>query len=331
MRARPAGWLVLVAVLTVQTTSDAYLHLTGRSQGRVVATKWGRSTVAWHVADRGAPGVPATALQSAVARAAATWEAVPTAAIGFEFAGFTAARPLDDDGRTTVGFEDASDLERVLAATSFVVDVDTGEIVEADVFFNTRFAWSTAQAGDPAAFDLESVAVHEIGHVLGLGHSALGETEVLPTGRRVIASGAVMFPISLGRGSTADRTLQADDVGGVSALYPADGFTARTGTLQGRVVRDGRPVPGAHVVAFHPVTGDLVGGFALGDDASFRIAGLAPGAYVLRVEPLDDVDVESFFARSATDLDFRPTFHDRHVIVPAGGASAMVEVAVSAK
>jgi hypothetical protein len=37
-----------------------------------------------------------------------------------------------------------------------------------------------------------------------------------------------MFPISLGRGCHKDRTLQPDDIAGVSDLYPAGGFRETT-------------------------------------------------------------------------------------------------------
>ena len=80
----------------------------------------------------------------------ATWEAVPTASIAFQFAGFTSAVPFDDDGISVFGFDAQPDLDRVLGATTFVVDMLTGEIVESDVFFNSIFTWSTAAAGEPA-------------------------------------------------------------------------------------------------------------------------------------------------------------------------------------
>jgi hypothetical protein len=96
------------------------------------------------------------------------------------------------------------------------------------------------------------------------------------------------------------------------------------------VTKGGAGVRGAHVVAFNPRTGSLVGGFTLNDDGSFTIAGLEAGPHVLRVEPLDDGDVESFFDRSFNvDLDFRVRFHDRIVVVPQGGGARNVEVAVS--
>jgi hypothetical protein len=310
----------------------AYLHLGFDTPAGPVRLQWADAPVRWRATERGTDNVTAPQFQEAVARAFATWQAVPTARIAFQFGGFTRAEPFVDDGESVLGFQHEPDLERVLGATTFVFDVDTGELVEADVFFNSAFAWSTASGGEADRVDLESVALHEIGHVVGLGHSAIGETEPRPTGgRRVLGSGAVMFPIALGRGLTTDRVLQPDDVAGVSVLYPDGGFDDRTGVIRGRVRRGSGAVPGAHVVAFNPATGDLVGGFALGDDGAFQIRGLSPGPYVLRAEPLDDADVESFFSRAEVDVDFQVTFHDRLIVAPRGGANVTFDVMVRAK
>lgn len=325
--------VALALALAVPQPALAYLKFSARTlRGNIVTLRWAPQSVRWFVTERGAPGVSAAEFQSAMARAFATWQAVPSATIAFEFGGFTRAEPFEDDSTSVLGFQDQPELERVLGATGFVIDVLTGEIVESDVFFNTAFEWSTAAAGQSGRFDLESTAVHEIGHLLGLGHSALGETEVQPTGgRRVLASSAVMFPISLGRANTADRELQPDDIAGVSDLYPADDHRDRTGAARGRVTKDGEPVFGAHVVAFNPQTGELIGGFSVNEDGEFEITGLTPGPHVIRVEPLDDADIDSFFDEEEIDIDFRVAYHDRLFVAPRGGVGERFDVAVRPK
>lgn len=326
MKALP---LALVAALASVSPAHGYLHF---DVGNGTRLKWDDQPVRWFATDRGVAGVSASEFQTTLQRAFETWEAVPSASISFQFVGFVSAEPFDDDGINVLGFQFEPDLERVLGATGFVVDIQTGEIVESDVFFNSAFPWSTAAAVEENRVDLQSVAVHEIGHLLGLGHSALGETEAQAAGgRSVLGSGAVMFPISLGRGSTADRELQPDDIAGVSDLYPDGGFRSSTGAVRGRVVRNGRGIQGAHIVTFNPRTGALIGGFSLGDGGEFQIAGLTPGAHVVRVEPLDDADLESFFSVEDVDVDFRVTYHPRLFVAPAGGVGERIDIAVQPK
>jgi hypothetical protein len=225
------------------------------------------------------------------------------------------------------------DLDRTLGATSFVVDTSTGEVLESDIFFNSApFPWSVAQAGETGRFDVESIALHEIGHLHGLAHSALGETELRAGGRRVIAAEAVMFPIAFSAGSIDGRTLKADDIAGISEIYGTTAFTRDTGSISGRVTKSDKGVLGAHIVAFNPNTGKMVGGFSLTEDGSFVIAGLSPGPYVLRVEPLDDGDIESFFDPSLNiDVDFKVKFYEKLVVAPRGGGTGGVEIKVAAK
>lgn len=325
--------LVALILWMSAAPAQAYLKLTFRVGAQATTVRWRTTPARWFATNRGVSGVSAADFQAAAARAFATWEGVPTASIAFQFVGFTSAGPEEDDDLSVLGFMNEPDLDRVLGATSFVLDVSTGEIVESDIFFNAAFPWSVSPTGDPARFDLQSVALHEIGHFLGLGHSALGETELQPAGgRRVTASGAVMFPVAFGRGNTLDRQLQPDDIAGVSDLYPDGDFRKETGAARGRVVRNGTGILGAHVVAFNPQTGELIAGFTLNQQGEFEIAGLKPGPHVIRVEPLDDGDPESFFGRGdPVDVNFLTTFYPRLFVVPAGGVGEHFTVAVRPK
>lgn len=326
---------LLAIFLTVPAEpAFAYLKFGTRVNGRQVTLKWVQTPVRYFVSSRSAiPGVSVDDFQAAVGRAFTQWQAVPTSAIAYQFAGLIAALPGEEDGLSTLGFRNRPELDRVLASTNFLVDISSGALLESDIFFNSSFSWSTAPAGELGRFDLESIALHEIGHLSGLGHSALGETELREGGgRRVLGAEAVMFPIAFGSGTIAGRTLKADDIAGISDLYPDSNFTASTGSISGTVTKDGQPIFGAHIVAFDPATGSMVATFSLNTQGQFSINGLSPGPHVIRVEPLDDAEIDSFFDASlAVDVDFKVAFLDRLVVVAGGGDRGGVTANVSRK
>jgi len=332
MRRALALTAIAAASITFAPAVGAYLKLGTQLSSGLVNVRWKTFPIRYFVTNRDVPGVTAPQLQQAVDRAFATWGAVPNVALSSQFAGFTATGPVGGDGMNVIGFQDRPDLDRVLGATSFTVDTVTGEIVESDIFLNSRFPWSVSAGGDTGRQDVESIALHEIGHLHGLGHSALGETELLAGGgRRVIGAEAIMFPIAFTAGSL-NRSLRADDVAGISDVYGNDRFRNATGSIAGRVTKSGAGVLGAHIVAFNPASGKMVGGFTLAGDGTFAIAGLEPGPHVVRVEPLDDGDAGSFLSASlAIDLDFKPAFYNKLVAVPRGGTARSIEVKVEPK
>ncbi len=333
MNRRVTGALIL-CVLSVGAvaTTQAYLKLGVLTPNGVVGIRWTRP-IQYFVTNRDVDGVTAPQLQATVSRAFGTWASVPGVTLTHGFSGFTVSEPFVADGINVIGFRARPDLQRTLAAATFEIDELTGQIIESDIFFNTAFSWSTAAAGQAPRYDLESVGLHEVGHLLGLGHSGLGETEVTSTGgRRVLGKRAVMFPIAYPAGNVEDRTLEADDRAGLGDIYASGAASAGRGAIGGRITLGGTGFFGAHVTALNTRTGELVGGFTLNNNGEFTIGHLTPGLYVVRAEPLDDADVTSYFDEETTvNINFRPAYYSSLVAVPRGGSGPRIEIKVVSK
>ena len=109
---------------------------------------------------------------------------------------------------------------------------------------------------------------HEFGHALGLQHSmtsSLMSTEVT-------------------RGTTKSKPLAADDIAGISLLYPKSDFAFTTGSISGRVAIGSEPAHMASVVALS-AEGAAVSALS-NPDGTYRIDGLPPGSYYVYTHPL---------------------------------------------
>ncbi|HEX6272520.1 MAG TPA: matrixin family metalloprotease [Polyangiaceae bacterium] len=94
-----------------------------------------------------------------------------------------------------------------LALTTITYSVETGEIYDADVEFNShQSTFTTTDEPLEIISDFQSVATHEIGHVLGLSHSE--------------RSTAVMRGTGYSEGSIDLRTLTDDDITGICDVFP---------------------------------------------------------------------------------------------------------------
>lgn len=180
-----------------------------------------------------------------------------------------------------------------------------GTIVDKDILFNADASFATPQQA--GAFDLRSVATHEVGHLLGLDHSGVRD--------------ATMYFVQLPGAEGA--SLDADDQSAIAAAYPAADLLSAFGAIRGSVVRDttGLPVGGALVTAVRlegdSAVVDTVACDFTDEDGTFAIFRLPPGSYGIHVQALDGSVLDGMVAgfvsarlASVTGFPFESEFHN---------------------
>jgi PKD repeat protein len=153
----------------------------------------------------------------------APWEAVGSSSFTANYLGTTLDGGFNgNDGQNTISFDDPdNDLGSSTLGLTFVWFFGSSEgnftvtggrvfdqIIDSDIVFNDEDFTFVPGTDTPGVFDydLQSVAAHEIGHLLGLFHPPIFD--------------ATMYAF-ISRGDTSRRTLHFDDEDGVSYIYTA--------------------------------------------------------------------------------------------------------------
>ena len=245
--------------------------------------------IPYWIHEKGAPRISNGSDFAAVQASFQVWENIQTANIKFTFRGTTTAGIVGHDGMNVVTFTDTSAPlgSSTIAATFSFFRTENGQTVfdEADIAFNPVIDFSTS--GETNKFDIQSVLTHEIGHLLGLDHSGLVSSVMVPFG----------VPSQLDQ-----RTLAYDDIAGIMEMY---GTASETGQIRGTIEADGTPVFGAHVVAVNSDGTPIVSTVSQ-RDGSYLLRFLPPGSYGVYAEPLDGpvtrLNLGGFFSSVRTNL-----------------------------
>ncbi len=325
---------LLIALCVIAAPVSAYVPLTvSFSDGEAVIAHWRDSAFpVTVVASEGLSpdiggGRDVEALQSALN----TWSSVDGSNARLRYGGEGDVQAGIIDGINAIEFTTAPGLDLSGAITvSYLLIDDDGVISEADILVNNRRYTFNTDGGN-VGLDLETALLRELGHLLGLDSSPIGEMEFSGGQQATVADdSAVMYPVPRGPTQLA-RSLTEDDKAAVAAIY-SNGSSR--GSISGRVTtQSGIPVFGAHVVVFEPVDQVLVGAVTL-PDGTYTVGGLPPGRYVMRVEPLESpADASSLGGIYSTLSDlvnssFRPAFLERYVDVVAGSEAGGVNLEV---
>lgn len=220
------GLLTLVAGLTVAPKAEAFTYIQRFGCPGDTGAAWPANLLPsrWHIQRSAYSQLPVQELIEVLDRSISAWGEAwgSPCCSGFshELVGFTDQSPLDSEGQNVVGFAETSwprylgSRWAVIAVTLPEIQVGSCELRAADMLFNgSTFVFRTdGRLDDHNAVDLESIAVHEFGHWIGLDHS------VDPTSPVGYLTESVMFPTY--RGGIDDRELYLDDKLGACALYP---------------------------------------------------------------------------------------------------------------
>jgi hypothetical protein len=205
---------------------------------------WGQTDLTYAF-DRDTADVPGQTERDGVRAAFRTWQRL--GALTFREVG------MGDNPHIRVGWRAANDADfnmtgGIIAHADFppACSVVTQTLPKPVHFDDSEHAWAIGAV--PGAFDIETVALHEIGHIVGLGHS--------------VVAGAVMLS-GIAPNSTK-RRLTRDDVDGFNRIYPT------------------RTVPHVREMLRDPATLAIR---AVGLEVRWTGATSAPGAWVYQQSP----------------------------------------------
>ena len=285
-RAMAIGTLLLMTVPLL-----AYIPQTNLdTNGNVITVRWADSfmPIEWRMNPTVGSNVTGDQTQADVFRNSfQEWAEVTTADVTFNEGAVTdpSLKPgldlvnLITTNVTTSEFNStAIALTGIFSFTSTGIDATTlttiefpGQIIDADIMFNPDVSFSTSTTTPLTRFDLEAVAIHAVGNLLGLDSSNILSSAMSPT---------------LIMGVNFRREIRLDDQIGLSTLYPTESFSL-LGSISGTVYTTAEAaVFGAMVVALDP-NGQPAASAMTDPDGQFRIQGLPSGDYTVYAEPMN--------------------------------------------
>ena len=293
-----------LAALAAGIPAQAYVLLDGKWHDPALPVPWRMNTFQNELT------VPGNEEFDDVRTSFLNWENLPNAKVAFlEGAPVTTATPcalVNNDFQNVVSFRDCQNncTGSCIGVTSSVYDLGCdyyagglGSLrrIDSDIVFGKQWSWitlPTAQgSGCSGRMIVQSIATHEIGHLIGMGHSPIG--------------GATMFA-STTFCDQGPASLATDDIQGCEAQYSLSVPTYEIGVHDVNSVRLGVTNCGNVGLPGGAAAGNGLSGIGGGAGFQFPVGTnhLFEGSFIIGKEAAADTNVSDDFRWQGTAVGF---------------------------
>lgn len=254
--------VLLIIFISFAEKGSSYVH-TRTSTGDII--KWSDKNISLAINSSNTSGISNSIVETLITDSINEWNGKSDFRVlrGPNFSG--GARSLSNE----IYFSNSSSIftgSGIAAVTQVIFEEASGRVIETDIIINDNMVFSSNKESSNY---LGNVVTHEIGHLVGLGHSEVKGT-------------SMFYKLFVGQNS-----VEGDDLAGIYSLYPNN---LVPGKIKGKIIGSSSSIGifGSHIQAISQKTGKVSGAALSFEDGSFSIEGLpSDDQYFLYIKPTE--------------------------------------------